>query len=375
MNRFTIHSLAGMSACLVALMGVACKSGENPSVSQAPSAAASASAGVDAAPSSRPAAGDAVKAAIKARTPEDPKLIWTPSSVVLIPKEIAPGVYAVYPDDAVAKNAAGIPAATSGGFIVGENGVLVVESMLNRRLANQMIALVRETTAKPILYVLNTSYHGDHSYGNQFFPPGVQFIQHVETQAYIQGHFAEDVAFMKQNFGADQGMDELKPQPAQVLLRDGANIDINLGGKSVNVLHLGFAQTAGDLFVWLPNEKVLYTGNPIISDGPSLPWLLDGKLEAALATSRKLLAMMPKDAIVVPGHGAPAGVGAIEHSIAYLEDLKKRVTEAVAQGLSEQETVDRLTESMKQYNGYKIYPWVHSKINVPKAYQELKKAH
>jgi len=57
--------------------------------------------------------------AAKTRTPEDPKLVWTASNVVLIPKELAPGVYAIYPDDAHAKNAAGIPVATSGGFVVG----------------------------------------------------------------------------------------------------------------------------------------------------------------------------------------------------------------------------------------------------------------
>jgi cyclase len=313
----------------------------------------------------------AVKAA-QSRTPEDPKLVWTASNVVLVPKELAPGVYGVYPDDAPTKNAAGIPAATSGGFVVGDDGVLVVDSMLNRRLANQMLALVREKTKKPILYVVNTSYHGDHSYGNQFFPRGVQFIQHVNTQAYIQGHFAEDIAFMKQYFGANQGMDELKPQRAQILLHDGASIDLDLGGKRVQIMHLGFAQTEGDLFVWLPKEKVLYTGNPIISDGPSLPWLLDGKLNASLATMQKLLAMLPKDAIVVPGHGKPTGVNAIEYPIRYLEDLKKQTGEAVALGLSEQETVQRLTESMKQYSGYRIYSWVHVQINVPKTYQEMK---
>jgi len=315
----------------------------------------------------------AAKAA-QSRTPEDPKLVWTASNVVLVPAELAPGVYGVYPDDAYAKNAAGIPAATSGGFVVGDNGVLVIESMLNRRLANQMLALIREKTKKPILYVVNTSYHGDHSYGNQFFPKGVQFIQHVNTQAYIQSHFAEDVVFMKQYFGANQGMDELKPQRAQIMLHDGASIDFDLGGKRVRVMHLGFAQTEGDLFVWLPREKVLYTGNPIISDGPSLPWLLDGKLNASLATMQKLLGILPKDAIVVPGHGKPTGVNAIEYPIRYLEELKKQVGDAVAYGLSEQETVQRLAESMKQYSGYRIYPWVHSQINVPKTYQELKQA-
>jgi len=306
------------------------------------------------------------------RAPEDPKLIWTPNNVVLVSKEIAAGVFAVYPDDAAPKNAAGIPAATSGGFVVGDKGVLVIESMLNRRLANQMLALIHAQTAKPILYLVNTSYHGDHSYGNQFFPAGVQIVQHVATQAYIQSHFAADVAFMMQYFGRNSGMDELRPQPAQILLQDGARVQFELGNKSVQVLHLGFAQTDGDLFVWLPAEKVLFTGNPIISDGPSLPWLLDGKLEASLTTMRKLLALLPRDAVVVPGHGRPTGVAAIEYPIGYLEELKKQVSAAIADGLSEAETVQRLAESMKQYAGYKIFPWVHSQINVPKTYRELK---
>lgn len=317
--------------------------------------------------------GPAVQNAIKSRTPEDAKLVWTASNVVLVPKELAPGVYAVFPDDAQAKNAAGIPVATSGGFVVGDDAVLVIESMLNRRLANQMLALVREKTKKPIRYLVNTSYHGDHSYGNQFFPKGTQFVQHVNTQEYVQHHFADDVAFMKQYFGTNQGMDELKPQRAHILVHDGSSIDLDLGGKRVQVMHLGFAQTVGDLFVWLPEQKVLYTGNPIISGGPSLPWLLDGKLDQALATLRRLMAMLPKDAVVVPGHGAPTGIDAVAYPIAYLGELKKQVGEAVAQGLSQEATVSRLAESMKQYDGYKIFPWVHSQINVPKTYQETKK--
>lgn len=320
-------------------------------------------------PAGAPRAGKGAKVS---RTAEDPKLIWTPSSVVLARKEIAPGVYAVFPDDAPAKNAAGIPAATSGGFVVGERGVLVVESMINRRLANQLLALVRATTSKPILYVVNTSYHGDHSYGNQFFPRGVQTVQHVATQAYIRDHFADDVAFMKQYFGTTQGLDELKPQRANLLLTDGGRMEIDLGGRRVQVMHLGFAQTDGDLFVWLPVEKVLFTGNPIIADGPATPWLLDGKAAVSLATMKRLRAVVPADAIVVPGHGAPSGVRAIDAHVRYLETLTTQVRVAITDGLTEKQTVDRLASSMSEYSGYRIFPWVHSQLNVPKTYQEFK---
>lgn len=314
----------------------------------------------------------AVEQAKKTRTPEDPKLVWTASHVVLLAKEVAPGAYAVFPDDAEAKNKAGIPVATSGGFVVGNDAVLVIDTMLNRRLATQMLALIKEKTKKPIQYVVNTSYHGDHSYGNQFFPKGVQIIQHVETQKYIQSHFADDIAFMKQNFGANQGLDELKSQRAHVLVHDGATLEIDLGGKRVQIMHLGFAQTRGDLFVWLPNEKMLYTGNPIIAIPPALPWLLDGRLDESLATIRKLRKLLPDDAVVVPGHGYPTNVKTIDFPIAYLEQLKKEVQAAVGRGLSEKETVEVVT--MKEYSGYKIFPWVHSQINVPKTYQELKQS-
>jgi cyclase len=315
---------------------------------------------------------EAVRTAEQSRTPEDPNLVWTPSQVVLIAKEIGPGVFAVYPDDAPEKNDAGIPVATAGGFVVGDDCVLVIESMLNRRLAEQMLALIRENTKKPIGYVVNTSYHGDHSYGNQFFPKDVQIIQHFNTQSYIQKHFKEDISFMEKYFGTNQGLDELKPQSAQILLRDGASIQVNLGNRQVQIYHLGFAQTEGDLFVWLPTERVIFTGNPVISDAPSLPWLLEGKLEESLTTMKKLRSTLSADAIVVPGHGDPTGVNAVDFAIRYLGDLKERVSEAVTQGLTEQQTIDRLTESMKKYSGYKIYPWVHSQVNIPKAYQELR---
>src|SRR5258708_158918 len=134
----------------------------------------------------------AYRKAVETRTPEDPRLVWTASQVALVAKEVASNVYAFYPDDAPQKTVAGIPVATSGGFIVGNNSVLVIDTMLNRRLAEQVMALVRERTEKPIRYVVNTSYHGDHSYGNQFFPADVVIIQHRATQEYIRRFFDKD---------------------------------------------------------------------------------------------------------------------------------------------------------------------------------------
>jgi cyclase len=327
--------------------------------------------GVNAQSASDPTQSAAYRKAVETRTPEDPRLVWTASQVALVAKEVAPNVYAFYPDDAPQKTAAGIPVATSGGFIVGNNGVLVIDTMLNRRLAEQVMALVHERTDKPIRYVVNTSYHGDHSYGNQFFPADVVIIQHRATQEYIGRFFDKDVAFMTKYFGDNQGLAELKPTPASVLLQDRADITIDLGGREVRIRHIGFAQTPGDLWVTTAGGKVVFIGNPVIARAPAFPWLLDGHVRESLATMKELRGGLPDDAIVVPGHGEPTTVAAIDNHITYLERLKTRVEESIAARKSKEETVG--AAEMKEYEGYRIYPWVHLEINVPAAYEELSK--
>lgn len=91
---------------------------------------------------------------------------WDAASVNLFSKEIATGVFAVMPDDVFTKD----HVATTAGFVIGERNVLVVEGMLNGDLASQLIGLVRRETSKPIRFLVNTSYHGDHAYGNYLFP-------------------------------------------------------------------------------------------------------------------------------------------------------------------------------------------------------------
>ena len=97
-------------------------------------------------------------------------LVWDAGTVQLEIEKLADGVYADYPNDAKDKNPKGYPVATSGGFVVGDKGVLVVESMVNKRLADQVMEFIKQVTDKPIRYVVNTSYHGDHAYGNYVFP-------------------------------------------------------------------------------------------------------------------------------------------------------------------------------------------------------------
>jgi glyoxylase-like metal-dependent hydrolase (beta-lactamase superfamily II) len=117
---------------------------------------------------------------------------------------------------------------------------------------------------------------------------------------------------------------------------------------------------------------VLYTGNPVLSGGPSFSWLLDGRSAEALATLERLKTTVPPETIVVPGHGAPTGMAAIDAHIRYLTDLRSEVQAAIRDGLDAAGTAERVARRLEpRYGTYKIYGWVHTQVNVIKTYQEI----
>jgi cyclase len=294
---------------------------------------------------------------------------WNAMEITLAPRKLAEGVYALISSTADTNNPSGIPEATTGGIIVGEKGVLVIESMLNAKLANQVLDQVSRLTDKPIRYVVNTVSHGDHYYGNSLFPSSATIIVHLESNRYIDQKFEQDRKFMINLMGADVGIQDVKLRAGDILVDHDTTID--LGGRTVELKVFGLGQTKGDLFVWLPKEKIFFTSNAILAEKPAIPWLLEGNHDLALETMRKMKAFLPADTVIVPGHGRPTTIEAsLDYFIAYLETLDREVRAAVASGLSLEETVKVATA--EAFSGYTLYPWVHKQMNVPHAYRRIK---
>src|SRR5882757_449212 len=294
---------------------------------------------------------------------------WNAMEIALTPLKLAEGVYALVSSTADTNNPAGKPEATTGGIIVGEKGVLVIDSMLNAKLANQVLDQVPRLTDKPIRYVVNTVYHGDHYYGNFLFPSSATIIMHSESKRYIDQKFEQDRKFMINLMGSDVGIEEVKPRAGDIMVDHDTTID--LGERTVELKVFGLGQTKGDLFVWLPKEKIFFTSNAILAEKPAIPWLLEGNHDVSLETMRKIKAFLPPDTVIVPGHGRPTTVEAsLDYFIGYLETLDREVRAAVDKGLSLEETVKVATA--EAYSGYKLYPWTHKQINVPHAYRRIK---
>jgi cyclase len=296
--------------------------------------------------------------------------VWDGNKVEMVSEKLATGVYAFHAGDAKGLNAQGGAAATSSGLVFGSRGALVIDTMLNKRLNDQVMALARQATSLPIAYAINTSAHGDHSYGNMYLPATTRVIQHANARKFIETSLDADKKFMIENFGTNRGIEEIAARPADIMVPAGGRVTIDLGGKQVEIIDFGFAQTGGDLFVWEPDAKVMWAGNPVIATRPALPWLLDGHLVETLATMTRVYEFLPADARIVPGHGVVMSRADMKWHIDYLAAVKRNVQAAIDRGLSLEDTVKQT--AMPEFRGYALFDWVHPGLNVPAAYRDLK---
>lgn len=297
--------------------------------------------------------------------------IWDANTVEMTSERLADGVYAFYPVNARALNASGGAAATSSGLIVGTRGAALIETLLNERLNAQVLALSERLGGQNMRYAINTSAHGDHSYGNMYLPDEVSIVQHQNSQRYVVEHLDDDKAFMLKNFGEGRGIEPIVARTGDILVPPLGRVSLDLGGKTVEVIDFGFAQTGGDLFVWQPESKVLWAGNAIIAAKPALPWLLDGHLVETLETLLRVQAFLPADARIVPGHGVAISRDELQWQIDYLTAVKTQVQQAIDLGLSLEETVKAV--ALPEFRGYVLFDWVHPQLNVPAAYEDLSK--
>lgn len=305
--------------------------------------------------------------------PEVP--IWDANKVTLLLHKISENVYAVSPSTTEKETTKGIPQATSAGFIIGEKGVLLIETMLSKRLYDQLYKLIRSVTQKPIIYAVNTSDHGDHCFGNYLLPKETILIQNEFCKENLSKNYEGIKQFMIMLFGKDRGIEQSVYRPADLTIALNQSIKIDLGGqKMVEIINTGTAQSPADLFVYLKDsdKNVLWAGNPFIAESPAIPWLFDGYFLEPVHNLQKIYDMIGDQDVVVPGHGRITNKKGIKFTIDYVNALKQNVEAAVKKGETLEEVKTSVT--MKEFDkGYVLFKWLHYNFNIPNAYNDIKK--
>ena len=242
-----------------------------------------------------------------------------PNGVQLQTKQLGEGVYALL---------SGLPAVDNGGFIVGERGVLVIDAQINAEMAGQVQDAVRQVTDKPILYLINTNYHGDHTFGNYAFPKETLIVAHRNTAQHMQ-HFEMEKEFMLPTVDGDRSVFS----NAELRLPDIAfdkYLRLDLGGRFVELHYFGHGNTPGDTVVFEPQTRTAWTGNLVVGAG-TIPPMFEGGVDEYLQTISRF-AQTLEVTTIIPGHGAPATGLILGRYLRYLTELKISVRSAIDEG-------------------------------------------
>jgi glyoxylase-like metal-dependent hydrolase (beta-lactamase superfamily II) len=293
------------------------------------------------------------------------QFFWQPNATKLVPTRINGNTYGI-----IATQAPYVATApTSGGLIITDDGVVLVEGYLNMFLACQVKRIVEKLApGKPVKYLINTGKHGDHTFGNGvFFNPEIHYVQHEWTKHFLDTELLSDeIPFMEYFMGSTEigirTAAQLRSQtdgtgltePSLALNQSQYPYTLTLGSTAIVIHNWGFQQTFGDQIVWVPADKTLFTGNPISGPDPELNILLDGNIEASLATTERMLAWMKEQDPtwaagskywIQPGHSSPFQdcVATIQYQVDYLSLLVAAVQDQIADGSDLQATCSAVT--------------------------------
>jgi cyclase len=255
-----------------------------------------------------------------------------PSRIHFRSRAFAKGVYALMAHPLPRDNS---------GLIVGKNAALIVDAGINGDSARKIQAIAHKLTDRPIKYLVNTNYHGDHTFGNYAFPDSVEIVAHRLTAESMSDFEYEKKIRSRNLFGHDAAIADVKEWRKPDRTFDGQRLDLDLGERSVQLWHFGPGNTPGDTIVYLPETKTAWTGN-LIGNERLIIMLLETGPREYMDTLARAKATLDVHTIV-PGHGPLGKAVSFDRTIAYLWGLLQDVTAAYKAGLSAEAAVEAVT--------------------------------
>ncbi len=212
-------------------------------------------------------------------------------------------------------------------FIITEDGVLVMNAGDNYLLAQSLHEEIRKRTKQPVKYVVLENSQGHAMLGSNYWKEqGAKIVAHRHTAEHIEKYGYEALAVMKSR-ARDKAFKTEVALP-DIVFDD--KLDLKMGSWNIQVLHLGNAHHHGDTMVWLPERKLVISGDtafhermlPVFEDTDTKRWIeVWDKFEALGAE------------IVIPGHGGPTDMKTVRKwTRDYLVYLRGKVAELIRNG-------------------------------------------
>ncbi|MFA5260758.1 MAG: MBL fold metallo-hydrolase, partial [Candidatus Omnitrophota bacterium] len=227
------------------------------------------------------------------------------------------------------------------GIIIGQDGIVVVDTLISSKEARRFIRDIRSVSRKPIKYVINTHYHPDHAFGNcEFSRLGAVIIAQKNDKQAMKNTAEESLKNI--GFFGLTPEDMKGTKPAYPVLTYGDKMEIDLGDQKIELIHARHCHTDGDTLVYLPDKKILFTGDILFTNYH--PFLGEGNIDEWVRELDNMKAMDVEK--IIPGHGPLSGKKDLEDMKGYLRLFDQRAKELAASSDDAQEIADAIQQEL-----------------------------
>jgi glyoxylase-like metal-dependent hydrolase (beta-lactamase superfamily II) len=243
-----------------------------------------------------------------------------------------------------------VPLVPNIGIIGGSDAVLVIDTGMGPANGKRVLDTARRVAGSRRLILTITHFHPEHGFGAQAFRGAARITYNRAQRDELDAKGAAYLGMFR-TFGpavaaALEGTEIVMPDDVY----DRSSITIDLGGRNVELRTWGLAHTRGDQVVWLPEERILFTGD-LAEERifPIFPWFPpnDADLDAARWAQILMELESWKPKIVVPGHGNIGGVEILTAVRDYMADLRTRVAAARKAGKDADAVVAELSPKIR----------------------------
>ena len=209
------------------------------------------------------------------------------------------------------------------GVSVGDDGIVMIDDQY-APLAPKIEAALKSITDKPLRFILNTHYHGDHTGGNEPFGKSAPIVAHENVRKRLSS-------------AVSRGGTTTPPAPAGALpvLTFNDSVTIHLNGEDVRAVHMPHGHTDGDAVIWFTKSNVVHMGDDFFNGAfPYVDRENGGSIRGLIANLEKVIAEVPDDAKIIPGHGPVSDRKGLRTFVAMLKGTSAAVEAAIAEGKS-----------------------------------------
>jgi len=216
------------------------------------------------------------------------------------------------------------------GFLVGSDGVTVVDTCFTERRSRMFHDAIRRQTDLPLRTLVNTHHHGDHTHGNYVFLPAATIVGHelCRQEVIATGHGAT---------GLFPGVEWGEVRIAPPFLTFEERLNLYVDDLKVELIFAGPAHTTNDVVAWVPERKVLFAGDVVFNGGT--PFVMMGSIAGSLEALERLRALGPQT--IVPGHGPVCGPEVLDEVADYLRFVREAARRGFEEGLTPLATAQR----------------------------------